>query len=434
MQAEPPDSAVAIVALAVRIAGKKGALAAKLGIDHKTLSRLGGSTRLSTVSALAEHLDLPLEIVAERLLGCEAQDAPGVAGVAPPEDVDYDAARDAYFEAVSSGRSDDAQRAAEWMLARAGTDQVKRAESLSCASGAVEQQGLYERALEFIRRAQQCRGIGDGLRMRLEVNLASYLLELRQLSEARGIAREVQQWYSEHPPSNAQLYRRVNEALAWYVDGFATLYEIGVHAERATELAPRALAACVRARDLHRALARDFPENRWYSSIALSCTAAVLWARVEARELDAATALAELSAGLPVDLDAHDGSGQDLESYGRWCIAGAQIASAHATGAPQRHALALFLGKASDIAERTGNWSLWERVYTLELFRRSTLADYTTDACPDRVACLACVACVACVDWRLAPDEQDVLIGLMGRFPHFRQTAWRILDAARLSA
>jgi len=410
-----PDPRQQIVALAVRLAGTKGALAAKLGIDHKTLAHLGGATKLATVRALADHLNLPLDVVAERLIG-EPREAPNATPVRVEDG--YEGARELYLRALAEGRAETARAAAQHMARLAGGDSRRRAEALSCLSGAVEQQGHYTEAVEHIRAAKLCDGLGDGLRMRLEVNLASYLLELWQLSEARGVARLVQDWYRRHPPRADQQYRRVNQALAEYVAGFARLFEVSLHAERAGELAPRARAELARSRELHAALAADFPEERWYASIALSSEAGVTWAEVECGVRAPAAAIEGIAARLPVDLDEIAHRGQHLEAFGRWCIVGAQIACAHA-GAGADRAMALFLGKAADIAGRTGNWSLWERVFTLELFRRSTLADY--DARPERV-------------WQLDRDEQRVLLGLMGRFPHFRRTAWRVLAAARIGA
>jgi hypothetical protein len=78
--------------------------------------------------------------------------------------------------------------------------------------------------------------------------------------------------------------------------------------------------------------------------------------------------------------------------------------------------MAVFTNKAIEIADRLGNWSMRERAFTMENFRRRRVTD-TTGFQPD---------------WVLDEDDVRVITGTMGRFPGFRDTGWHILEKARV--
>jgi hypothetical protein len=116
-----------------------------------------------------------------------------------------------------------------------------------------------------------------------------------------------------------------------------------------------------------------------------------------------------------VDLGEIATYGQHLESYGRWCICAAEVAYRYLSEEESLRPLGVFLGKARDIADRSQNWSLYERVFALEFLRRKRMAGH-----PD-------------IEWNTVSsddrEEMQTLLGVMSRFPHFRQTGWHIANA-----
>ena len=77
--------------------------------------------------------------------------------------------------------------------------------------------------------------------------------------------------------------------------------------------------------------------------------------------------------------------------------------------------MAVFTNKADEIAEELGNWSMRERVFTMEYARRQRFCDWTG----------------VDVDWTIDNEDVRVIAGTMGRFPAFHQTGWRILQTAK---
>ncbi|MHC4710469.1 MAG: hypothetical protein ACYTA3_08610, partial [Planctomycetota bacterium] len=106
-----------------------------------------------------------------------------------------------------------------------------------------------------------------------------------------------------------------------------------------------------------------------------------------------------------------------LESYGWWCIYGCNIALRHLADERevQQH-LAVFTNKADEIANQLDNWSMRERVFSMQ---------YTTWARATEFTCFE----IPCV---IDSDDVRVITGTIGRFPTFRKTGWRILHTARI--
>ena len=131
-----------------------------------------------------------------------------------------------------------------------------------------------------------------------------------------------------------------------------------------------------------------------------------------------ADALAELTAGLDVVRDLDDGLvGDRLESYGWWCIFGCNIALRHLECERQlQQTMAILTNKADEIADRLDNWSMRERVFTMQHTRWERAVTSSGFEIP-------------CV---IDTDDVRVIAGTMGRFPAFRDTGWRILQSARI--
>jgi len=104
-----------------------------------------------------------------------------------------------------------------------------------------------------------------------------------------------------------------------------------------------------------------------------------------------------------------------LESFGWWCIFGANVAHRSAIEEAERSQLmGLFTNKADEIAERIGNWALRERVWALELSRRSAAGEQL-DA-----------------EWVVDLEDLRQISGAMARFPQFRADGWRMLRAIKI--
>ena len=110
-------------------------------------------------------------------------------------------------------------------------------------------------------------------------------------------------------------------------------------------------------------------------------------------------------------------AGDCLESYGWWCIFGCNIALRHLTDERELQShMAVFTNKADEIAEALDNWSIRERVFTMEHSRWERAVGCTGFDIPRIV------------------DEEDVRVitGTMARFPAFRDTGWEILKSAKV--
>ena len=78
--------------------------------------------------------------------------------------------------------------------------------------------------------------------------------------------------------------------------------------------------------------------------------------------------------------------------------------------------LAVFSNKAQEIADRIDNWTIRERIFSLQ---------YT---CWKRAASSSGFD----IPYVLDTDDVRVITGAMGRFPNFRETGWRILRCSRV--
>ena len=67
--------------------------------------------------------------------------------------------------------------------------------------------------------------------------------------------------------------------------------------------------------------------------------------------------------------------GDQLECYGWWCIFGCNIALHHIEGREQQQHLATLIERGCEIANTLNNWSMRERLYSMQLERRQRLND-----------------------------------------------------------
>ena len=149
--------------------------------------------------------------------------------------------------------------------------------------------------------------------------------------------------------------------------------------------------------------------------IARTCRGGLLEADVLSGKLDCRQALAEISDELNDVIDPQTVSGDDLESYGWWCIFGCNITLRHISDERDlQRFMALFTNKADEIANILDNWAMRERVFSMQYAGHRRFVGWTGQ--PLRMT--------------IDSDDIKMITGTMGRFPQFRKTGWEMLENA----
>lgn len=389
-------------------------LADALGRDQTRLFPPSGNPKLDYLIRLADVLDWPVGDVAEAIW--ERND-PKPAPDEPPDGADFDTLNTAAREAHRAGKFALMGRLAKRMHAIATTPHQR---ALAChrESGAWDGLGRYTRQLDAVRRGLAESGIDPELRLLLRVNLANSYYTLWHLLESRAMARDIIEELAESPPSTSPNVRAAH-AFAHYVLGNSCRRLVALEPDRRAYHAKAAKKALETAADAYSTLA-DEGDNPAWRGIANTCRGGIIEADVELGAITPLSAVAALAAGLSaVDepKDAPDGpplAGDGLESYGWWCIFGCNIALRHLGGRDLQRHMAVFTNKGYEIADRLDNWSMRERLFSLEFLQRQRLNDLAGFS----------------VDWTIDHEEVRVIVGTMGRFPMFRSTGWKILQTA----
>ncbi|MHC4217120.1 MAG: hypothetical protein ACYSU7_01565 [Planctomycetota bacterium] len=395
-------------------------LARILGRDRTKLVPASGVPKLDLVIDLCRVLDWSIGDVAGFLWpgACLTPEGSGAAGHANGNGngklSGYDklqlAARDAQRDGKYALAVDLARQA--YATAESGEQRA-----LACNREAVAWDGLghYNSALEAEQRGLQEPSISVDLRLILESNLANAYYTLWSLTEARSLSRDLIDWFEAEPPSE---YRdRCTQAFAHYVRGNTLRRMMMMEPEAAQRHAAAALGDLESSQRLYRELAADFDEAS-FAGIANTCRGGIIEVEVALEKCTAASALEQLAEGLEAVIDPQQcPPGDWLESYGWWCIFGCNIALRHLDDERdlQRH-MAIFTNKADEIADRMNNWSLRERVFTMQYASHRRFLDWT-----GRMLSLT-----------LDNDDVRALVGTMGRFPTFRDTGWKLLQTARV--
>lgn len=401
-------------------------LARILGRDRTKLVPASGVPKLDMVIDLCRVLDWPVGDVAGFLwpgsaLPRHAPDAVVIEDDVIDGDEDAEDAVEHEYEGLQIA-SRDAQRRGEYShairLAQQAAAVAETAEqrALACNREAVGWDGLghYGSALEAEQRGLQEPSISAELRRIIESNLANAYYTLWSLTEARSLSRDLIDWYAEEPPAT---YRdRSTQAFSYYVRGNTLRRLISADAELARRNAERASDDLEISLDLYGNLAKDFDES--FAGIGNTCRGALIEAEVALGRRSVAEGLDLLTEGLDGVVDPEQcPAGDWLESFGWWCIFGCNIALRHVTDERElQHHMAIFTNKADEIADRMNNWSLRERVFTMQYASHKRFLDWT-----GRMLSLT-----------LDNDDVKALVGTMGRFPTFRETGWKLLQTARV--
>ncbi len=379
-------------------------LAKSLGRDPTKLIPGSGNPKLDLIVSLAEVLDWSVEEVTNCLW--KTGQGEGIAA----DEMTFDDLDDLAGEAYRRGDYRDMIRLAG-RARRAASTPEERARSWNRELGGWDGLGRFAKTLEAAREALRETPVSDDLRRLLQGNLANAYYVLWHLTEARATASDLVDHFTSHPPERDRDRRTL--AFSHYVLGHTHRRLIDVeplHAGRHAQICQRHLTT---SRDLYTSLADDLGDH--LRGIARTCHGGLLEAQVFSGELDCRDALAEINDCLGHVIDPAAVSGDDLESYGWWCIFGCNLTLRHISDERdiQRY-MATFTNKADEIANLLDNWAMRERVFSMQYAGHRRFVGWTGQPL------------------RMTIDSDDVrmITGTMGRFPQFRKTGWDMLENA----
>ena len=383
-------------------------LADAVGRDPTRLVPKTGIPKLDLVVELAGVLDWPVGEVATFLWGNR--------NVRQPSDLDGDFDT-LNTQAGEAHRAGDYERMLEYgrrcLDAAANSDQ--RARAFNRQLGALDGLGRYTEVLQTGKLALQEQGVSPELGRILQSNLANAYYCLWSLVESGAIAQSLLGGYRANLPITPADHK--TQAFAYYVSGHTLRRLMSVEPLQVPALAESAAADLSRAKESYDRLADELAEPSLVG-IARTCHGGLIEVDVARGRRSAADGLAELADGLDAVRDVGDELvGDQLESCGWWCIFACNIALRHLDDERtlQQH-MAVFTNKAEEIADRLNNWSMRERIFTMQYTRWERAVSATGLDIP----------CV--VD----NDDVRIIAGAMGRFPSFRETGCRILRSARI--
>ncbi len=379
-------------------------LAHALHRDGSKLAASNGNPKLDYLVALAEILDWPIGDVADVIWGACTGPAPSGTGD------DFKSLDAAATAAHRNGEYELMCELAQRMAHAAGSPD-ERALAVLREAGSWDGRGRYVKQLDVVRGGLQEGTTSPDLRLLLEVNLANAHYALGSLFEARALSGDILARLRQESPRTRRT--RATEAFAYYVMGNAGRQMMSQTPDRdvARADAAAAHASLRKSIELYTALADEFDHDPW-RGIANTCRGGLLETDVELGRQSALEAIAVIDRELESDL-VQRGSlyGDRLESCGWWCIFGCNIAIRHLEGRDQQQHMATLITRGSEIANRLSNWSMRERLFTMEFAQRQQLDDLAGFS----------------VDWAIDEGDIKLLVGTMGRFPSFRSTGWKIL-------
>ncbi|HMN94984.1 MAG TPA: hypothetical protein PKC43_00395 [Phycisphaerales bacterium] len=406
----------------------QGQLADALGRDEHNLWPKGGVLRMDIVVRLARALDWPLFAVLEDLTFHEPE-----SDEAAPERTREDIAthNEQSFQAYLEGRYADALRHARAMRRRA-EGPIDRAKALLRESLAWEALGRYNAASESLQQALLEPIADRRVTMRLRCNLAWCHHALGLAYEGEGVAAGIIEELAHDPSDDAEAPGWI--AYAHFVRGLCLRLRAETLADPSLDMRPGAAdeATCVararrgsarrRALPLARRAIEDLDAARrglravallnelpYYDGLARIADGAILALETLLGEVAPEACIERVLDELESWVELPSGGGIDAEAIGWWCIFACHVVLREIDDVPTRERqLAILSNKATEVAEATANWSLRERVFTVEFLRRAGGAERA----------------------ELDVDDVRVLSGVMGRFPSFRRLGWVLVRRA----
>lgn len=373
-------------------------LASALGRDPTKLLPSTGNPKLDFLVELADVLDWPIGDVTECLWGgLEVPDT--MPPIAPFDDL-YEAGREAH----TNGRYRDLVQLGRAALDAAETP-TQRALAHNRICGGWEGMGRYVRSMEAARAGLREHSVQPDVRRMLQGNLANAAYALWNLTEARTTASDLVDHFRMRPPEAPR--DRRTAAYSLYVLGSTHRRLIDLEPDRTQHHAAASRSLLLEAAQSLEATA-DADDR--LSGIARTCRGGVIEADVVLGRLDARSALANIVDALSMVIDLNDEPrGDRLESHGWWCVFGCNIALRHMSDeSEQQRLIALLSNKAIDISDRLENWSMRERIFSLQY-------------------CNAKIKPADAPTMLIDKEDARLITGTMGRFPQFRSTGWALL-------
>lgn len=373
--------------------------------------------KLDYLLAFAEGLDWPVDVVIEYLSVADLK-APqkNNAGKLDVTTV-FKKFKSVFNEARQAHRNNQYRREIELALKLLALAQTPRERAWACNREVVGWNGLghYVKGIKALRRGLRERDISNSMRRMLQVNLAWAHYTLGDLIEAWGIAEVVADWFKENPPITRP--QRITAAHTYYVRGhtFRVLAEQEPNnREPYYERGRSDLGHCAA---LYDGFAEEF-DNDDYAGTANDCRGGIVEVEVELGMRTPQDGVTRLLAGLERVVDLHQNSrGEWLESWGWWCVFGANIALRHLNGQELDQKMAIFTLKGRDIAARLENWALHKELFELDCKRCDKLSKATGTTYP------------------IVIDEGDLplIAGTMARFPGFRPMGSEMINTGIIS-
>jgi len=394
------------LALAAKRASKAG-LAGYFARDRRHLYPDTDNPKLDLLVALSDALEWPLEAVVD-FIWRGTEDVERV-----PEGADYATLDEQAVAAHHRGDFPTMVSLSRCMFQVAKTP-AQRARACRLEGAGWGSQGRFSRAMAAFRRGCYVAGVPTPERISLELNIANAYCGLWNLASARGMADVVVDHYEKYPPRSRT--EAVAQAFALCVRGNSLRRMLALRPTNADDIVARARHDLVAAERMYGELYARYGSEQ-HAAIANTCRGTVFELDVELGRRGAEEAIDQIIASLPSNGTRPSGTTADwYESYGWWCDAGASIALRHLSGELQQHYLAVFSDKLLDIGCYLGNWQLIERALSIEYGLAPWLP---SSGDPEAPAVL---------------DSEDVrlLVGAMGRFPHLRERALRLLSNAQM--
>lgn len=379
-------------------------LARVLGRDATKIVPQSGNPKLDLVTNLARVLEWSIGDVAEMLAGATEDAIPPAQcdGMSPAEVIQAGQAANAQRDfpaAVAYG---------EWGEA-VGEDDETRSRAVNIQAIAWDGVGRYDKTIRALRRGLRFPNVSLTRRRLLQSNLAHAHLVNGNLEDAIAIS--------------SLLIDQLQFGPLTLRDHCTAAFCHFVRAGALRRLAPQIQSA-----------------EYWNDAIASYETAIRMYKRISELQLTPSVdSIMHISAGgiieCKVALMPSETTGaieriereverfddekhlpKSPDSLGWWCVFGANIALRMPPGESRNRSLAVFTNKAHEIAEFCEEWSLWERVLTVEYMsppgdEAQSFAGY------ERV---------------LDAEDVRIIVGAIGRFPRFRPIGLGLLNTAQI--
>ncbi len=394
-------------------------LAERLGRDATKLIPASGNPKLDLVVAVAGALGWdPGDVVDDLWTPRELSTIPDST---EPRSSSTDELLARGLAALDRRRWDEARAVAVALRERCGSaDSEDDAVADELEAAAWSGAGCHATAVAVVRRGMSAGGLAFASHIRLSLRLAMCNYELWNLVEARAIASDLLDQMRRRSVDDRLVRRTVASAHA--IRGHASRRLIGADSADRSRHVRQACEDLALAEQEFLALFEEFGEIADLGASHLH-RGGVLEARATG-DGSGPEAVATIIDGLEnaVDLD-RIAPEEAIEAHGWWCVFGCNLALRSMSGEDRERSLAILTNKAFEIADRLEHWSIRERAFTFEHFRRQRIGTRVEEVDVSRSP-----------ESRWVLDEEDLghVLGTMGRFPSFRAVGWRILEESGL--